>query len=148
MSTEEENSPGMLAAEDKKQPTQADTASFKEGDVEAVIAAADIEDLKISGLDPTFEAKADLVNHSLQAIGMGKYQWWLFVVTGFGWLVDQVSHSASARPKSDSGRGMLTGNLCYPGHGDRDESYFAPSRGRIQPEVPSLSDAGPVCSRC
>jgi hypothetical protein len=94
MSTEEKNSSGMLAAEDKKQPTQADSASFKEGDVEAVIAAADIEDLKISGLDPTFEAKADLVNHALQAMGMGKYQWWLFVVTGFGWLVDQVSHSA------------------------------------------------------
>lgn len=49
-----------------------------------------VNDLVIAGLDPTFEAKADLVNYALQEIGMGRYQWWLFVVTGFGWLVDQV----------------------------------------------------------
>ena len=86
----------MNATEEKKQVLDtknpsSDSASFGRGQVVAVLEAADIEDLKIDGLDPTFEAKAELVNHAVQAIGMGKYQWMLFCVTGFGWLVDQVT---------------------------------------------------------
>lgn len=34
--------------------------------------------------DPAYQAKAHILNDAIQAIGMGKYQWALFVVTGFG----------------------------------------------------------------
>jgi hypothetical protein len=89
MNTDPEKSP-VMDSKDKKQPSE-DTVSVRRGAIAAVTSAVDLEDLKISGLDPTYELKADLVNHAVQAIGMGKYQWWLFVVTGFGWLVDQAS---------------------------------------------------------
>ncbi|KAG8748252.1 hypothetical protein FRC10_007642 [Ceratobasidium sp. 414] len=39
-------------------------------------------------VDPVYQAKAELLNDAIQKIGMGKYQWHLFVVTGFGWLAD------------------------------------------------------------
>ena len=63
------------------------------------------EDLHDEGsVDPVYQAKARILNHALQEIGMGKYQvrthpyrlsvettsvsiqWSLFVVAGFGWF--------------------------------------------------------------
>lgn len=41
-------------------------------------------------LDPIYEAKARILNHAIQDIGMGKYQWQLFVVVGFGWANDNM----------------------------------------------------------
>ncbi|OAX35732.1 MFS general substrate transporter [Rhizopogon vinicolor AM-OR11-026] len=41
-------------------------------------------------LDPVYQAKARILNNALQEIGMGKYQWFLFVVAGFGWLSDNL----------------------------------------------------------
>jgi len=41
-------------------------------------------------VDPIYRAKAHLLNETLQEIGMGKYQWCLFVVAGFGWFADSV----------------------------------------------------------
>ncbi|KAF8840640.1 MFS general substrate transporter [Paxillus ammoniavirescens] len=40
--------------------------------------------------DPVYQAKARILNRSIQEIGMGKYQWYLFVVAGFGWFADSV----------------------------------------------------------
>ncbi|KAJ6615120.1 major facilitator superfamily domain-containing protein [Mycena sp. CBHHK59/15] len=37
-------------------------------------------------VDPIYQAKARILNDALQDIGMGRYQWGLFVVAGFGWL--------------------------------------------------------------
>ncbi|KAK7046981.1 MFS general substrate transporter [Favolaschia claudopus] len=37
-------------------------------------------------VDPIYQAKARILNEALQDIGMGRYQWGLFMVTGFGWL--------------------------------------------------------------
>ncbi|KAI1790843.1 MFS general substrate transporter [Ganoderma leucocontextum] len=37
-------------------------------------------------VDPVYQAKARVLNAALQEIGMGKYQWWLFAVAGFGWF--------------------------------------------------------------
>lgn len=43
------------------------------------------EDLYDEGsVDPVYQAKARILNHALQEIGMGRYQWGLFVVAGFG----------------------------------------------------------------
>ncbi|KAF8954992.1 MFS general substrate transporter [Flammula alnicola] len=37
-----------------------------------------------------YERKARLLNEALQEIGMGRYQWGLFVVTGFGYFADNL----------------------------------------------------------
>jgi hypothetical protein len=37
-------------------------------------------------VNPIYQAKAPVLNDALQDVGMGRYQWGLFVVTGFGWL--------------------------------------------------------------
>ncbi|KAF2133457.1 membrane transporter [Dothidotthia symphoricarpi CBS 119687] len=41
-------------------------------------------------LDPVYEAKAKVLNKAIQDIGMGKYQWQLFIVIGFGWAMDNL----------------------------------------------------------
>ncbi|KAF9492612.1 MFS general substrate transporter [Pleurotus eryngii] len=50
------------------------------------IYADDNED----AIDPVYQAKARLLNEAIQGIGMGRYQWSLFLVAGFGWFVDSV----------------------------------------------------------
>jgi hypothetical protein len=44
-------------------------------------------------IDPLYQAKAQILNDAIQEIGMGKYQWHLFCVAGFGWFSDNVSFS-------------------------------------------------------
>ncbi|KAJ2932943.1 hypothetical protein H1R20_g4158, partial [Candolleomyces eurysporus] len=41
-------------------------------------------------LDGRYLAKARILNDAVQDIGMGKYQWGLFCVTGFGWFADNL----------------------------------------------------------
>lgn len=43
-----------------------------------------------SSLDPVYHAKARILNDAMQEIGMGKYQWALFFVAGFGWFSDNL----------------------------------------------------------
>ncbi|KAK7681656.1 MFS sugar transporter [Cerrena zonata] len=50
----------------------------------------DVFDEHDSGVDPVYHAKAKILNEALQEIGMGKYQWYLFIVTGFGWFSDNL----------------------------------------------------------
>jgi hypothetical protein len=33
--------------------------------------------------------KSKVINKAIQDIGMGRYQWELFVLCGFGWLADK-----------------------------------------------------------
>lgn len=40
--------------------------------------------------DPVYEGKARVLNEAIQEIGMGWYQWQLFVVVGFGWASDNL----------------------------------------------------------
>ncbi|CAG8395163.1 unnamed protein product [Penicillium salamii] len=40
--------------------------------------------------DANYKAKAEVLNRALQDIGMGRYQWQLFVVIGFGWASDNL----------------------------------------------------------
>ncbi|KAJ4993135.1 MFS-type transporter PB1E7.08c 4 [Stagonosporopsis vannaccii] len=46
--------------------------------------------LEDGALDPVYAAKARVLNKAIQEIGMGKYQWQLFVVIGFGWAMDNL----------------------------------------------------------
>lgn len=41
-------------------------------------------------IDPVYEAKARVLNRAIQDIGMGWYQWQLFIVVGFGWAADNL----------------------------------------------------------
>ncbi|KAM5475466.1 hypothetical protein MauCBS54593_001155 [Microsporum audouinii] len=41
-------------------------------------------------VDPIYEAKARLLNKAILDIGMGWYQWQLFIVIGFGWASDNM----------------------------------------------------------
>ncbi len=56
-------------------------------------------------IDPIYEAKARVLNAAVQEIGMGWYQWQLFVVVGFGWASDNMwpivtSLICDSRPQS------------------------------------------------
>ncbi|KAH6670282.1 major facilitator superfamily transporter [Plectosphaerella plurivora] len=66
----------------------------RNGEASARVAdAAGANDLSIypSGtLDPVYEAKAKILNRAIQEIGMGWYQWQLFIVIGFGWAADNM----------------------------------------------------------
>jgi hypothetical protein len=53
----------------------------------------DFEDLDLDGLDPIYRAKVHCLNQAMQDIGMGRYQWLLFCLTGFGWMADNASIS-------------------------------------------------------
>ncbi|KAJ4346109.1 hypothetical protein N0V95_005725 [Ascochyta clinopodiicola] len=46
--------------------------------------------LEEGSLDPVYAAKARILNKAIQEIGMGRYQWSLFVVIGFGWAMDNL----------------------------------------------------------
>ncbi|KAL4072126.1 major facilitator superfamily domain-containing protein [Scleroderma citrinum] len=66
-------------------PAKEDVASSANG------VQAHTQDIYTEGsLDPVYHAKAKILNHALQDIGMGKYQWYLFVVAGFGWSSDSL----------------------------------------------------------
>lgn len=46
--------------------------------------------LEAGSLDPVYAAKARVLNKAIQEIGMGRYQWQLFIVIGFGWAQDNL----------------------------------------------------------
>jgi len=48
------------------------------------------DDAAIDGVDPIYAAKARVLNVAIQEIGMGRYQWQLFIVIGFGWAQDNL----------------------------------------------------------
>lgn len=39
--------------------------------------------------DGLITGKAKVINLAIQDIGMGRYQWELFILCGFGWLADK-----------------------------------------------------------
>ncbi|KAL3488160.1 major facilitator superfamily domain-containing protein [Aspergillus germanicus] len=44
----------------------------------------------VSGHDSVYDRKAKIINRAIQDIGMGRYQWGLFVLCGFGWIADNL----------------------------------------------------------
>lgn len=52
---------------------------------------AEIEDdLAAGGHDSAYDKKSKVINKAIQDIGMGRYQWQLFVLAGFGWFADNL----------------------------------------------------------
>ncbi|KIY49468.1 MFS general substrate transporter [Fistulina hepatica ATCC 64428] len=59
--------------------------SDKHPDTKSV--ASTLEDMYADGaVDPLYQQKARILNSAIQEIGMGRYQYYLFVVAGFGWF--------------------------------------------------------------
>ncbi|KAJ7224512.1 MFS general substrate transporter [Mycena pura] len=56
------------------------------------MAVKHLEDLydAHSGIDPVYYAKTRVLNTAIQNIGMGRYQYSLFICAGFGWFADSV----------------------------------------------------------
>ncbi|KAK2744622.1 hypothetical protein FQN57_004227 [Myotisia sp. PD_48] len=52
---------------------------------------AEVEsDIGASGHDTAYDRKSKIINRAIQDIGMGRYQWQLFVLCGFGWTADNL----------------------------------------------------------
>jgi len=47
-------------------------------------------DLSASGVDSAYDRKSKVINKAIQEIGMGRYQWELFMLCGMGWLADNL----------------------------------------------------------
>lgn len=43
-----------------------------------------------SSISDSYRMKSEIVSKCMDDIGMGRYQWCLFVVTGFGWIADNL----------------------------------------------------------
>ncbi|WVN90196.1 uncharacterized protein L203_105432 [Cryptococcus depauperatus CBS 7841] len=73
----------------------ADKATEKETKAETdksrvVLAPGFQDEAVIDGIDLVYTAKAKVLNRAIQDIGMGRYQWQLFFVIGFGWAQDNL----------------------------------------------------------
>ncbi|KAF4501219.1 MFS transporter metabolite:H+ symporter [Fusarium agapanthi] len=76
---------------DKEEERKAYGAISNDGRRNSLVDAADDEAIIPKGaLDPVYEAKARILNRAIQDLGMGRYQWELFVVIGFGWASDNL----------------------------------------------------------
>ncbi|KAH7485874.1 major facilitator superfamily domain-containing protein [Fusarium oxysporum f. sp. albedinis] len=76
---------------DKEEERKAYGAINNDGRRNSLVDAADDEAIIPKGaLDPVYEAKARILNRAIQDLGMGRYQWELFVVIGFGWASDNL----------------------------------------------------------
>ena len=66
----------------------------KVGTVPGIQDDASVEEVPTllkGAIDPVYEAKAQTLNNASQNIGMGRYQWQLFIVVGgFGWASDNL----------------------------------------------------------
>jgi hypothetical protein len=52
---------------------------------------AEIEDdIALTGTDTPYDRKSHIMNKAIADIGMGSYQWQLFVLCGFGWMADNL----------------------------------------------------------
>ena len=43
-----------------------------------------------ASISDSYRMKSEIVSKCMDDIGMGRYQWYLFVVTGFGWITDNL----------------------------------------------------------
>lgn len=59
--------------------------------IEEIVADLD-NDIVIpkDSVDIVYARKAAVLNRAIKDIGMGKYQWQLFIVVGFGWASDNL----------------------------------------------------------
>ena len=87
MSAHSEEADDSLQANRLKDPDKLELGHVQSGAWQTSFGAGELENFKVGGgVDPVFEAKAAVINSAFQQIGMGKYQWKLFALCGFGWV--------------------------------------------------------------
>jgi len=92
-----------VVAENNRRLSMASTVENREGATEKKIGENSSGDLTVeslreevdadiaaSGHDSVYDRKSKVINKAIADVGMGKYQWQLFVLCGFGWLADNL----------------------------------------------------------
>lgn len=92
----------VMAAKEKRRASMARSIGSADPDKAADLAGSSsgftLEELReevdldvaASGHDSSYDRKSKVINKAIQDIGMGSYQWRLFVLCGFGWLADNL----------------------------------------------------------
>ncbi|KAL8970740.1 MAG: hypothetical protein Q9197_003657 [Variospora fuerteventurae] len=70
-------------------PDPGSSNSYSANTIEGLRAEIEL-DLAASGHDSAYDLKSKVINKAITDIGMGTYQWQLFVLCGFGWLADNM----------------------------------------------------------
>ena len=66
------------------------------GDAESLMSVSEqIALAEREGLNPAFYAKVLVLNAAIADTGMGRYQWELFMSSGFGWMADNLCESGA-----------------------------------------------------
>ncbi|KAK4181328.1 major facilitator superfamily domain-containing protein [Triangularia setosa] len=76
------NDDKKTAGDSRNERDNASFSSASEGSDNAVLPRGQI--------DPVYEEKARILNRAIQEIGIGPYQYLLFIVIGFGWASDNL----------------------------------------------------------
>ncbi|BFZ58215.1 hypothetical protein PYCC9005_005277 [Savitreella phatthalungensis] len=69
----------------RKAVEQDDAAFDAQSTTTTLVSSGDL-----TGVDDRYRRKSEMVNAAFARIGMGLYQWELFVLAGFGWFTDNV----------------------------------------------------------
>ncbi|EER29588.1 major facilitator superfamily protein [Coccidioides posadasii C735 delta SOWgp] len=92
---EEQNSQSPAADDKKSDESLAERGSIQTSQAGTSLTLealkAEVEsDVAASGHDTAYDRKSKVINRAIQDIGMGRYQWELFVLCGFGWTADNL----------------------------------------------------------
>ncbi|KAM0808258.1 putative Major facilitator superfamily transporter [Seiridium cardinale] len=79
-----------MAGVDVEMEARDSNTAKRDGNYESGISGDEEVSVFKGQIDPVYEAKANVLNRAIQDIGMGKYQWQLFAVVGFGWASDNL----------------------------------------------------------
>ncbi|KAL8984224.1 MAG: hypothetical protein Q9205_001754 [Flavoplaca limonia] len=80
---------GELAGEKKLDVSPAPSNGYSAYTIDALRAEIEVESVA-SGHDTAYDRKSIVINKAITDIGMGRYQWSLFALCGFGWLADNM----------------------------------------------------------
>lgn len=69
--------------------------------------------LDLPGVDERYDEKVKILNQAIQDIGMGRFQWVLFVVSGFGWFMDNFWMLAVSLISVPIQRGFSVDKIAY-----------------------------------
>jgi hypothetical protein len=89
------NSPTLSekdAKDDKSARPESDASSgvVNHGMTLAALKAEIEADVAASGTDTPYDRKSKVINRALEDMGMGRYQWKLFILAGCGWMADNL----------------------------------------------------------
>lgn len=78
--------------DDKPERPESDASSgvVNHGMTLAALKAEIEADVAASGTDTPYDRKSKVINRALGDMGMGRYQWKLFILAGCGWMADNL----------------------------------------------------------